>query len=86
MLAPMKLKSDEVQKVYSRAELYDLARNNNARVIAYREIETDRFKIVNTISGGCGSRDFVMWQDEYGHDLIIRNLIIAESVPADDKR
>ncbi len=79
----MKLEPYEEQKIYNRAELYDLASNKNAQVIAYQGIKTDRYRIVTTISG---EWDLVMWQDKYGNDLGIHNLIIAESVPADGKR
>ncbi len=83
MLKPIKLELHEEQKVYSREELYDLARRYDAQVVAYQEIKTDRYKIVKTYSGGY---NLVMWQDKYVNSLGIHNLIIAESVPADGKR
>lgn len=72
----------EKEKVYTRTELYDLAVKYQAKVLVSQIIKTDRYKILDTIDGGL---DLVMWQDKH-NDLGIRNLIIAESVPADGQR
>ena len=73
------LTPDEKEKIYTRDELYTLAVKYKAKVIAGQIVKTNRYQIVDTVSGG---DDFVLWMDKYGtNDFIIRNLIIAESVP-----